>query len=267
MSSDSTPIVGRCVQLAPFPGPHLTRELSINHRLLVAQYRAKVANGSLISNLVSLQSYHDDCLSRAGIAFLRRADDYQRECSYMQDFWRQKKLVHSLLMAYQVAIHDCEQVDVRAFSGGAVVTEWMEWMESCWALVYSLRDGYGVNVNTCHVLMCEQPFPCVEGAVLGPHKHKWYDYDEQERLNVQHSLLNSVFDQRQIFPPLVDPEKILDCGVSDPPNQYQQKGNDDIEIIKYGSGAWAVEGKPAFKASRLLITNMLKSVINIRIAK
>ncbi|KAI9704723.1 MAG: hypothetical protein M1836_006503 [Candelina mexicana] len=188
MGSTGMPIAGRCTELAPVPGPYLLRALSTNHRLNVAYFRARVANGTLISSLATLQSYHDDCLSRAGIAFLSRADDFQKECGYMEEFWRRKKQVHSLLMAYQVAIHDCEEVDVRAFSEAAAVTQWMEWMERSWALVYSLRDGYGVHVNTCHVLMCKQPFPCVEGAALGPLKEKWYEFRAFARVfNVQNA--------------------------------------------------------------------------------
>ncbi|KAH0565898.1 hypothetical protein GP486_000701 [Trichoglossum hirsutum] len=45
--------------------------------------------------------------------------------------------------------------------------------------------------------------------------------DEIDRLNDQHKILSKVFDGRLIFPPIVEPKKILDCG--------------------YGSASWAVE--------------------------
>ncbi|PGH27955.1 hypothetical protein AJ80_00209 [Polytolypa hystricis UAMH7299] len=47
------------------------------------------------------------------------------------------------------------------------------------------------------------------------------DEEEIERLDIQHKVFNKVFDERLIFPPVVQPRRILDCG--------------------YGSGAWAVE--------------------------
>ncbi|KAK2733755.1 hypothetical protein FQN57_001942 [Myotisia sp. PD_48] len=46
------------------------------------------------------------------------------------------------------------------------------------------------------------------------------DDEEIERLELQHKVLNKVFDDRLIFPPVPQPTKVLDCG--------------------YGSGAWAV---------------------------
>ncbi|OJJ46766.1 hypothetical protein ASPZODRAFT_66834 [Penicilliopsis zonata CBS 506.65] len=47
------------------------------------------------------------------------------------------------------------------------------------------------------------------------------DDSEAERLDIQHRVLNRVFDGRLIFPPVPRPKRILDCG--------------------YGSGAWAVD--------------------------
>jgi ubiquinone/menaquinone biosynthesis C-methylase UbiE len=44
---------------------------------------------------------------------------------------------------------------------------------------------------------------------------------ERERLDMQHEALQMVFDKRLIFPPIENPQMILDCG--------------------YGSAAWAVD--------------------------
>ncbi|KNG86453.1 hypothetical protein ANOM_005259 [Aspergillus nomiae NRRL 13137] len=47
------------------------------------------------------------------------------------------------------------------------------------------------------------------------------DGEEAERLELQHQVFNKVFDNRLIFPPIPQPQKILDCG--------------------YGTGSWAIE--------------------------
>ncbi|KAI9821314.1 MAG: hypothetical protein M1827_004050 [Pycnora praestabilis] len=47
------------------------------------------------------------------------------------------------------------------------------------------------------------------------------DEDEVERLEIQHNVLNRVFDDKLIFPPMRNPKNILDCG--------------------YGAANWAVE--------------------------
>ncbi len=36
--------------------------------------------------------------------------------------------------------------------------------------------------------------------------------DEIERLNIFHSVLHLVFDGQLLFPPLIRPRRILDCG-------------------------------------------------------
>ncbi|EEQ91279.1 uncharacterized protein BDCG_06399 [Blastomyces dermatitidis ER-3] len=57
----------------------------------------------------------------------------------------------------------------------------------------------------------------VENAIyFGP-----IDDDEIERLELQHRVLSTVFDERLIFPPVDSPKRVLDCG--------------------YGTGSWAVE--------------------------
>ncbi|OAA54046.1 hypothetical protein ISF_08526 [Cordyceps fumosorosea ARSEF 2679] len=38
------------------------------------------------------------------------------------------------------------------------------------------------------------------------------DEEEVERLELMHDVLSKVFDNRLIFPPMVTPESILDCG-------------------------------------------------------
>ncbi len=76
MASADTSFVDCCTNLAPVPSPHLPN----NHRLFMAHYRAKVANATLIRSLASLQSWHDNCLSRAGMAFSSRAEDFQKRC-------------------------------------------------------------------------------------------------------------------------------------------------------------------------------------------
>ncbi|KAE8400717.1 S-adenosyl-L-methionine-dependent methyltransferase [Aspergillus pseudonomiae] len=48
-----------------------------------------------------------------------------------------------------------------------------------------------------------------------------YILEEAERLELQHQVFNKVFDNRLIFPPIPQPQKILDCG--------------------YGTGSWAIE--------------------------
>jgi ubiquinone/menaquinone biosynthesis C-methylase UbiE len=48
-----------------------------------------------------------------------------------------------------------------------------------------------------------------------------YSQTERERLDKQHAVLQMIFDGRLIFPPIENPQNILDCG--------------------YGSGAWAVD--------------------------
>ncbi len=45
--------------------------------------------------------------------------------------------------------------------------------------------------------------------------------DETNRLRDQHAVLNMVFDNRLIFPPMNNPRRVLDCG--------------------YGTASWAVE--------------------------
>ena len=47
------------------------------------------------------------------------------------------------------------------------------------------------------------------------------DQEEAERLEFQHQVLNRVFDNRLIFPPVPRLRRILDCG--------------------YGAGSWAVD--------------------------
>ena len=55
--------------------------------------------------------------------------------------------------------------------------------------------------------------------------------DEEERLVIQHNVLNRMFDGRLVFPPLVSLEKVLDCG--------------------YGSATWAAEVAEQFPASEV----------------
>lgn len=48
-----------------------------------------------------------------------------------------------------------------------------------------------------------------------------FDQEEVDRLEHQQRVFDLVFDTRLIFPPIQEPQRILDCG--------------------YGAGAWAVE--------------------------
>lgn len=55
--------------------------------------------------------------------------------------------------------------------------------------------------------------------------------DEEERLAIQHNVLNKVFDSRLVFPPLARLRKVLDCG--------------------YGSATWAAEVAEQFPTAEV----------------
>ncbi|KAI9874882.1 MAG: hypothetical protein M1830_009179 [Pleopsidium flavum] len=59
-----------------------------------------------------------------------------------------------------------------------------------------------------------------------------YLLDEEERLGIQHNVLNKTFDGRLVFPPLVRLKKVLDCG--------------------YGSASWAAEIAEQFPDSEVI---------------
>lgn len=54
-----------------------------------------------------------------------------------------------------------------------------------------------------------------------PDKYVNASQEEADRLEAQHRMLNIVFDDRLIFPPLVNPKNVLDLG--------------------YGAASWAME--------------------------
>ena len=58
--------------------------------------------------------------------------------------------------------------------------------------------------------------------------------EEADRLTHLHEVFNIIFDDRLIFPPIIEPQRILDCG--------------------YGAACWAVEAAEAYPESEVRLT-------------
>lgn len=73
----------------------------------------------------------------------------------------------------------------------------------------------------------------------------WPEQEEIARLELMHSVLSKVFDDRLIFPPVHAPERILDCG--------------------FGACDWAVDVAEHFPDSevRLLLLESCRAALSL----